>query len=199
MTKGKTVYSFDNSNLITSYSNSPQFNMIKNDFVVWGTRETADGVSLPIRYHLAIDSKPKAGNTYNVEFYEDEDDGLTKAKVSESGKGTNITTTDWRSELYLGGVMADPFGTDSNYYYTELANEWPKLYDLEKGDFLDEVKQYPYDIDFFLDFIDSSAAVGQFSVSNIGRRSKVVVDDSINCVFEPEIPDLVLIEIGSET
>ena len=34
MSKGKTVYKFDNSNLITSFSNTPQFNMIKNDFVV---------------------------------------------------------------------------------------------------------------------------------------------------------------------
>jgi hypothetical protein len=32
--KGKTVYEFNNSNLITSFSNSPQFNKIKNDFVV---------------------------------------------------------------------------------------------------------------------------------------------------------------------
>ena len=31
---GKTVYDFNNSNLITSYSNTPQFNMIKNDFIV---------------------------------------------------------------------------------------------------------------------------------------------------------------------
>jgi hypothetical protein len=32
--KGKTVYEFNNSNLVTSFSNSPQFNKIKNDFVV---------------------------------------------------------------------------------------------------------------------------------------------------------------------
>ena len=30
----------------------------------------------------------------------------------------NITTTDWRTELYFQGVAAEPFGTESNYYYS---------------------------------------------------------------------------------
>ena len=40
-----------------------------------------DGLTLPIRYHLAIDKKPKTGNIYEVFFYEDPDDGLEKAKI----------------------------------------------------------------------------------------------------------------------
>ena len=79
--KGKTVYEFNNSNLVTSFSNSPQFNKIKNDFVVWGIRKNANGNDVPIRYHLAIDTKPTIGNIYDVFFYEDPDDGLTKAKM----------------------------------------------------------------------------------------------------------------------
>ena len=63
-TLGKAVYKFDNSYITTSYSNAPQFAMIKNDFVIWGVREGIDGIKLPIRYHLAIDTKPKVGNTY---------------------------------------------------------------------------------------------------------------------------------------
>lgn len=248
MSKGKAVYTFDDSNLITSYSNNPQYNMIKNDFVVWGIRENANGNEVPIRYHLTIDNKPKIGNTYECFFYEDPDDGLTKAKKpiiyrnfneiqKNSGTAgtfymaedtgtiyiwkeenyipytigmTKVKTTDWRTELYLQGVQAEPLGTDSNYYYTELLNEWPKLYDIRKstiteneetiytGGYYDEVLKTPSDIDFYLDFIDSSAAISQFSVSNIGRRTIVVNDNDINCVFEPEIPDFVLIELGQE-
>lgn len=248
MSKGKAVYTFDDSNLITSYSNNPQYNMIKNDFVVWGIRENANGNEVPIRYHLTIDNKPKIGNTYECFFYEDPDDGLTKAKrpiiyrnfneiQKNSGTAgtfymaedtgtiyiwkegnyipytigmTKVKTTDWRTELYLQGVQAEPLGIDSNYYYTELLNEWPKLYDIRKstiteneetiytGGYYDEVLKTPSDIDFYLDFIDSSAAISQFSVSNIGRRTIVVNDNDINCVFEPEIPDFVLIELGQE-
>ena len=237
MSKGKAVYIFDDSTLITSYSNTPQYGMIKNDFIVWGLRENANGNTVPIRYHLAIDSKPTIGNTYQCFFYEDPDDNLVKAKSSvkyptkndfpkigvvgtfymaqDSGvvykwdsqsKGyinltvglENITTKDWRTELYLSGVTSEPYGSDSNYYYTELLNEWPKLYDVHSGAFYDNVLKTPNDIDYYLDFIDSSAAISEFSVSNIGRRTKVINDDSINCVFEPDIPDLILLNVADE-
>lgn len=238
--KGKAEYTFDDSNLITSYSNNPQFQMIKNDFVVWGIRENANGNDVPIRYHLAIDEKPKTGNTYPCFFYLDPDDGIEKAKMvvkfpsfqslnANPGKAgvfymtindgkiykwedgnyiaidvglTDIKTSDWRTELYLQGVQSEPLGTDTNYYYTELLNEWPKLYDVKvqnpdgtQGAFYPEVIKNPSDIDFFLDFIDSTAAISQFSVKNIGRRTIVENNNDINCVFEPEVPDYILIEI----
>jgi len=233
MSKGKAVYIFDNSDLIISYSNSPQYNKIRNDFVVWGIRENASGIEVPIRYHLAIDSKPDIGNTYQAFFYDDPDDGITKAKVpiifasksafpQTGAEGTfymaentgtiykwngstkayevinvtlqSVTTKDWRTELYLSGVMGEPNGTDSNYYYTELLNEWPKLYNVQAGTFYNDTIKHPSDVDYYLDFIDSSAAISEFSISNIGRRTEVVSDDDINCIFEPEIPDLILLD-----
>ena len=254
ISKGKSEYDFSNSPLIISYSNSPNFLNVKNDFVVWGIRKNANGNDVPIRFHLAIDKKPKIGNDYEVYFYDDPDDGLRKAKVATKvtnynnlikNKGiegefylvTNINkvfiwdsekykinkrisdgyvvsnielvtvrTTDWRSELYLQGIQAEPLGLESNYYYTELANEWPKLYDLQKssivennkiiylGGFKDEVLANPSKIDYFLDFIDTEGSLSQLNINNIGRRSKIINDNNINCIFEPAIPPYVLIE-----
>ena len=237
--KGKTVYNFDDSVLITAFNNTPQWSMIKNDYVVWGIRKNANGNDVPIRYHLAIDSRPKIGNTYKVFFYTDPDDNLVKAKVpivftsseklfktkgaagnfyiienpSDPNNGkiykwadgqyqlidiglTSITTKDWRTELYLNGSTAEPLAINSNYYYTELNNEWPKLYDVQAGEWYEEVLKQPSDIDFFLDFIDSNAAISEFSVSNIGRRTITITDNDINCIFRPEIPDYILIEAG---
>ena len=249
ISKGKSVYNFTNSPLIVSYSNSPSFLNVKNDYVVWGIRRNAAGMEIPIRYHLAIDKKPKAGNYYDVYFYDDPEDGLTKAKLpiqfddyaslsattgiegeiyitndndkiyiwdintqtfeeSESITLTSIKTTDWRSELYLQGVQSDPLGLASNYYYTELMNEWPKIYDLQKelisdgggqvyvGGFRDEYINDPSSLDYYLDFIDTESSLSQFNIDNIGRRTQVENNNEINCVFEPEIPDLVIIEAG---
>lgn len=236
LSKGKAAYDFTNSNLIISYSNSPQYNKIKNDYVIWGTRKGLSGLDLPIRYHLAIDDKPKTGNTYQVYMYDDPDDGLRKAimpidydnmskfpnpgaegilyKDNSTGKIykwigedegynqitniqlTSITTTDWRTELYLQGVMAAPLGLESNYYYAELAAEWPKLYDIENGCFKPEVLKHPDTIDYFLDFIDTDKELSKIKVKNIGRRTYAKTESGINCVFEPEIPDLVFIELG---
>ena len=234
---GKSVYTFEDANIIQAFSNSPQYQQIKNDFLVWGKRKSIEDKEVPIRYHLAIDSKPVIGNEYKVFFFQDPDDGITKAKkpveftsksdFPEKGEVGNyyyaadnktiykwapdikqyeetsytietIRATDFRTQLYMAGVASQPFGIDSNYYYTELKNEWPKLYDMRNQKFFDGVLDQPSDIDFFLDFIDASAAISEFSVQNIGRRTITLVDDSINCIFEPDNPDIVIIETGTE-
>ena len=239
ITKGKSVYTFDDSFLISSYSNAPQYSMIKNDYIVWGMREDATtGATYPIRYHLAIDTKPQTGNTYKVFFYDDPNDGIRKAKrpiqfstrdgfpaqgaedtfylaldtntvykwdteqntyVMFATQTKDITTTDWRTELYLSGAQAEGFSLDTNNYYTELNNEWPKMYDIENGEFYEEYEKDPSSLDYFLDFIDSSAAIGELSISNIGKRSKIVVDEDINCIFEREIPNLVMIDASQDS
>ena len=358
-TKGKAVYQFNTGEIITSFSNSPQYANVKNDFVVWGMRETVSGKTIPIRYHLAIDTKPKTGNTYQYHFFNDPEalnletlEPIKKARLAinleaddkfpnpgEIGRvyvdltldppqgfywdkdkyiikkvectdmrmfpqyptekekelfytltgsnkfykwnkdfennpslpryvetneykedrrpldpvivpatsikfldeldiGDNIylneelateitddadkdgikdtkieyrtyyhptefktrTTKDWREELYFSGVNTTRFGNDSNYYYTELENEWTKLYDydIKNPTWKTEVLNNPSGLDFFLDFIDSGSKISEFSISNIGRRTHVVNDDSINCIFEPEIPNYILIEADGD-
>lgn len=276
ISKGKTVYKFNNDNIITAYSNTPQYNMIKNDFVVWGVRKDSNGKEFPIRYHLAIDKKPSVGNLYFTLYYKDPIDEIHKvivpilypAKKNFPKTGEKATyygcvsdnkiqvyywngeqyqivednidqyqycfmrTVDWRTELYLQGAAADPYGTDSNYYYTELKNEWTKIYNLQaqrldygtdvslenqmqlfflkhfginnlqdislppifEGAFKQDTYSKITTLDFFLDFIDSGSELANISIENIGRRTKVVNDDKINCLFETEIPDYVLIK-----
>lgn len=230
---GKSVYTFDESKLNTSFTMNPQYNMIKNDYVIWGIRTTSDNAKISIRYHLAIDKKPQVGNTYIVYLYED-DDVIKAKKLIEcnylndfpskgtyglyyldkstqkvytwingyveqtKGKIKTIVTKDWRTELYLAGTNASNLGLDSNDYYSELQNEWPRLYDLEKQEFKESVLDDPTSLNYFLDFIDSTAAISELSVTNIGRRSKVISNNDINCIFASEIPNLVLIEKGQE-
>lgn len=81
MSKGTSVYKFIESPLVSSYSHTPKYADVKNDYVVWGQRDNGNGTTTAIRYHLAIDKKPETGNIYNVFFYLDPEDGLTKAKV----------------------------------------------------------------------------------------------------------------------
>ena len=230
---GKSVYTFDESKLNTSFTMNPQYNMIKNDYIVWGIKTTSDKTKIPIRYHLAIDKKPQIGNTYTVYLYED--DEVTKAKKlieydnlndfppkgtyglyyldkatqkvytwingyveQTKGKIKTIVTKDWRTELYLAGTNTSNLGLDSNDYYSELQNEWPRLYDLEKQEFKESVLNDPTSINYFLDFIDSTAAISELSINNIGKRSKVISNNDINCIFASEIPNLILIEKGKE-
>lgn len=289
LTSGKSIYSFDDTKLITDISNSPKYSNVKNDFVVWGVRKNSLGVEIPIRYHLAIDKKPEkvyneqSGtwqySTHWANLYLDEDGNWRAAAdfffLAQSGsivptrkvepdtyyilnseilykyqkilvqptndspyykyswevqtplentiwqtqdgkrymKSTsdseklmvidNITISqilhtpkDWREQLYYQGIQALATGSDYPYYFTQLLNEWPKLYNLREQKFNDSVLESPGQVDYWLDFIEQSSEVGQYSVNNIGRRSTIVIQDELNCVFENEIPDIVYINLG---
>ena len=131
------------------------------------------------------------------------------------------TPKDWRTELYLQGLEAKSLGIDSNsrkykedvnFYFEELEAFWPTVYSLIDEDFYGNFSQqkenenYPqttksmlYDGRYYLDFIDpKETSLGEFSVQNIGRRQQVTTDDTINCLFSPEIPDIVFIEASAE-
>ena len=55
----KYHYVFNSMDQVTAINNNPNYENIKNDFIVWGTRVSPGGMSFPIRFHLAIDSKPQ--------------------------------------------------------------------------------------------------------------------------------------------
>lgn len=160
------AYSFKDSNIISSYNNNPNYMNIKNDFIVWGKRTTLSGAEVPIRYHVAIDNKPETT------------DG-----------------TPWQVALYNYGKEAEKLGTDTGYYYRELENEIPKLYDFEKKSW----KQLdPSTMDFFLDFINADSEIGKFSVGAIGRRTEVITDDNVTTLYRPDTPDYVILDVEKD-
>lgn len=238
----KEVYSFSDSSNLLSMNVNPQYDSIKNDYIVHGTRKmTGSDISYDVMYHLAIDSKPKTGNVYvNVLLYRELDTDLQKAifpiqvqALPDFGEFNSIykvgnqaymwdsdntwkelkveayydaanpyVTQDWRTELYLKGLQALYNNSiDQGYYFAELQNGWPQIYDLKEQRFWGEAEDESLqarvltDGNFFLDFIDSSGPMGKWSVSNIGRRSDVVVDDDVNCLFQPEIPNIVFLNL----
>lgn len=309
----QSEYDFNNSNLITSYQNSPDYDMVKNDFIIWGKRKLSDDSKVDIRYHLSIDKKPKCRNktdlvewsyseeisqgidsytventvikppieinsqkelpsagypgmvyhykdgekdiyvywsenkwvelnsqlsftdeensAYNawkqaydatVEHWEKTEKELEEEKqrlikeyqdhfpnvkleevikrknIKEAKIYNNVKITDWRTELYLQGCESERFATDSNYYYAELINEWGKIYDIPKSKFKDKAIEQSSAINYFLDFIESGGAYNSINISDIGRLTKVVSDDTINCIFEPIIEDYVFCYTAEE-
>lgn len=170
------IYSFkNNSNLITAYSNNPDYENIKNDFVVWGKRENMNGSVTKVRYHLAIDSKPEA------------------------------LRGDWREEMYMRiqnsfyGV-SDEDGL--NFYKKELNAEWRKLYNPTNAEWYDSntetywnpaVNENPAALNYFIDFIDDSGPYGEWSVNKIGRRTIAVDDNDCVAIMNKRVPDYIFV------
>lgn len=127
--------------------------------------------------------------------------------VAVHGKDNPYVAEDWRTELYLQGEYARVNGTDKGYYFEELSAGWTQIYDLEKQQFIgDDDKKNPItlasltDGNMFLDFIDAgTSSLGEYAVSAIGRRSDVIVDNDVNCLFQPNIPDIVFVDAEKNT
>lgn len=201
----KSVYSFVDNQYTTTYNNSLNYNNIKNDFVVWGANKGISGVTLPCRFHLAIDKKPSL-NEHNIVLYQD-DYQVWRARAAAAGQAEIQTRTsvDWREEIYYQMLEDQKNGTGQNtelnntyfQYYAELKEQFPKIFDLITQTYKVNIQEHPQEIEYFLDFIDENSQLGCYSVSNIGRRAKIVDDNNekINCVFEPQIPDIVYIDV----
>lgn len=89
----KSEYEFSEGNgLISSYSNTPNYANMKNDYHIWGKKN-----NLAIHYHLAIKSKPTVFNNYLVNFLQDEDERYN-GRISYLGE-PSISDLDFSMEL----------------------------------------------------------------------------------------------------
>lgn len=142
---------FCDSSLITQISLNPNYSNIKNDFIVWGTKDDR-----MVRYHLAIDERPvetddclchhniwsivSADNPKEIIRYVIEKP-LPGTLPKGEAVGENVApslmkfTTDnahhfnWREQLYRKALLAIGTSTKGSYYDEELLAEWRDLFD----------------------------------------------------------------------
>lgn len=97
---GKSAYIFDSSNrkLITNISNAPQYQNIKNDLIILGAKKTKSGAEVPLKYHLAFDSKPSVDTEPKLAFVMTDFLGQKQPIFLE--KGVNLSTDTKRPIPY---------------------------------------------------------------------------------------------------
>lgn len=208
----KFLYSLTDLDTTTAITRNPKYDNVKNDFYVWGKRKTSTGVEVSIRYHLAIDDKPDIDLAMqNMWEVKDKESNLivrydfnTLDEYSVDGYVVTLVGTpcdEWREELYRRALNAQVSNSVyDNYYDSELIAEWRNLYNpMNKNwdatnHWNPDVFNDPGSINFWLDFIDTSSALGKYSIKNIGRRTKVVNNNDIKTVYNSEVPDVVFIE-----
>ena len=155
-------YSFEDNNLITSFSNNPQLNNLKNDFSVYGKRKTASGQEIFIHARFAIDKKP-------VYYYSMEEDKVfITSEVQEQYPDGFVA--DWRELIYQMAVDYYKHNQDESFlsdiiknnlhfypqgytgyeqYYEDIQGFWRTLYNPnpvikrdQAGGKYEDVKEY---------------------------------------------------------
>lgn len=110
-----TAYTFSGSELITAFNNTPNILNMRNDYSIWGERETITGAKVPIHMRYAIDIIPKYYKTIRVtdeeikeyndkhgtrlEKYPQRVFSINENYVTENGTITDYKC-DWREILY---------------------------------------------------------------------------------------------------
>lgn len=112
------TYSLYNSKLVSSFSNAPALNNVKNDFSIWGTKKGATGIDLPIHMRYAIDKKPS--------YYTTADGSITyttktEAQVEEDKQSGLL-------ELLGKGYQKEPsrFGLSEDWWEVR---DWAKAWE----------------------------------------------------------------------
>lgn len=203
------AYSLTDLDTTASVSRSPKFDNIKNDFYVWGQKDSGAA----IRYHLSIDAKPKLDLAHYYMYEIKDSEGYVErydffsSSQTTTNKLIGPPCEEWREELYRQALVAKTqsgFGSYNNYYDEELLTKWRKLYNPNEGKWEatnhwnPDVYDNPGALDFWLDFIDTNTDMGSYSVGEIGRRTKTVNNDSIKTIYNKEVPDIVFIPSNAE-
>lgn len=142
------TYKFEGNRLITSFQNSPNLANLKNDYSIWGQRESVSGEKVPIHYRYAIDIKPTHYISLNITEEDIKDYNSEYGDIAplttQTSKRYDIDTYDWREIIYQ---MANDY-----YKYNQLdcyaarlaeANRW---YDEENGLHRGEEPQYQFGV-----------------------------------------------------
>ena len=208
----KYQYTFTDTETVSAITNSPKYSNIKNDFIVWGQRESVIGSKHEIRYHLAIDKKPtnilcrkymyeqkgkETGLIINYVFTDTEKTSLEDDNYTYTLIGPPLKTYEWREELYRRALVNTVSTAEEGYYDAELIAEWRKLYDPTNEEWSSgwnpKVNNSPNELDYWLDFIDNAEELNGYSISAIGRRTKVINDTKIKSIYNNPIPAVLFI------
>lgn len=168
-----SIYQFEDGNLITSFSNSPDLTNLRNDYSVWGQRTSVSGVKIPIHYRYAIDVPPTKYTTLNIT---EDDIADHNAMYSDHQLAPQVSKEylaseyDWRELIYRMAqdnfkygqlecytdklIAANPSlsvtgSTGYEQYYIDLLGQWRELYNPEpseedKDNFNSATDENPY-------------------------------------------------------
>lgn len=212
-------YKFDDKELITQISDTPNVENTKNDFAIWGQRNGADGSIIAIHARYAVDKKPTSYTTIAGKKYQDSEwDWRELIYQMASDYQKNRENSSFLTELEKANPQFIGGRTRYEQYYTDILSFWRQLYnptpsEEEKKNYFDangydkkgagaywnkDVYLNPSNLYFWFDFLDTEGELGKYSANKIGSRSKVINEPAIKSIYYKETPEVQFIILPTE-
>lgn len=115
------TYKFEDGTLLTAVQNNPALNNLRNDFSVWGERESISGAKVPIHYRYAIDDKPMRYQTHgsdtesSVIYYTKEYKESIASELSKWSDGETSTFPTYALQYPAPTGMTQPVQTKDGW------------------------------------------------------------------------------------
>lgn len=199
----KSIYTFEEgNNLITSYSNSPNFANLKNDYHIWGKND--DGYA--IHYHLVIKDVPTEMQTRQIVFLQEENGEYNgRIRLTKEGEtGVDYTPNDWRAELYLQGLEVAKGGGRPDIYQQELLDLFDGIYEWgyyepdgswnPNGRFKTGVVFRPNTLNYFIDYLEPVDKLYGIAVDDINPKLYTYQQDKIVRIYDNDVPDYIILD-----
>ena len=204
----KSIYTFEEGNgLITSYSNTPNFTNLKNDYHIWG--KNSDGYA--IHYHLVIKEPPTEMQQWKVIFLKDENSGDYNGRIrlpKEGEDGDDYVPNDWRAELYLQGLEVAQSGGRPDIYQQELLDLFDYIYEfgyyqsdgsfVKEGRFKADIAHKPNVLNYFIDYLEPTDKLYGIAVDDINTKIYSYQQDKIIRIYDNEVPDFIILDQGMD-
>ena len=119
------TYYFNGNNLISSLSNSPNWNNVKNDYAIWGVKKSISGAELPVHFRYAIHKKPKSYKSISLSEKEAQDliniyparyGNMKVDKLKQSSVLYTANDYDWRELIYQMALDYFKYGSMDNFH-----------------------------------------------------------------------------------
>lgn len=125
------TYSFENHKLLSSVSNNPALNNVKNDYSIFGQKTLSTGTQIPVHLRYAIDKKPIAYRAYDGTLYATQSLPEEQKRIIESIPKSieeieEILSQHEKAPLPEG--LSDEWWDvwDWGEYYKQLTQEYPQ-------------------------------------------------------------------------
>lgn len=186
------IYNFSDKDIISSFSNSPQWRGIKNDFYVYGANN--------LLYHLVIDSIPQVPS----DFYTKDSNGNWTTVLSSYNQPWQqyiIDLTEYNKQEDLT-IPENRYYAELKKYFEYNSEESTGIYKKtsatsgiwrsgntgeESDDFVASKPLAlgdPFTWNYFFDMIsDANNNIGKFSINALGRRIQSIKDDNITIIY----------------
>lgn len=175
---------------------------IENDLL---TIVTDDIVLKPVSGELLnLDNTKASVNEGILDLTEEKDIASVSGKILTLAIGdsttpliTYYTPKDWRAELYLQGLMKQRNGIRPDIYEQELLDLFDSIYNFKDCKFKNDANN-PNSLKYFIDYLEPANELHDYSVDNLNSKVYSYQQDNINKLYLLDVPDVILLEVGSE-